>query len=92
MYAILPINFDINGKREMGLKFSRLVLDPCLYSGFNLAILQSLGKSPEEMEILHPFTIGFTEIFAPSFKNLPENSKTFQNLLFCSQIQIKITF
>ena len=57
----------------MGLKLSGLVLDPFLYNVFNLAILQSLGKSPEEMEILHPFTIGFTEIFAPSFKNLPEN-------------------
>ena len=58
----------------MGLKFSGLVLDPFLYNGFNLAILQSLGKSPEEMEILHIFAIGFARIFAPSFKNLPEIS------------------
>ena len=56
----------------MGLKFSGLVLDPFLYNGFNLAILQSLEKSPEEMEILHIFAIGFARIFAPSFKNLPE--------------------
>ena len=56
----------------MGLKFSRLVLDPFLYNGFNSAILQSLGKSPEEMEILHVFAIGFARIFAPSFKNLPQ--------------------
>ena len=56
----------------MGLKFSGLVLDPFLYNGFNLAILQSLGKNPEEMEILHIFVIGFARIFAPSFKNLPE--------------------
>ena len=72
MYTILSITFDINGKREMGLKFSGLVLDPFLYNGFNLAILQSLGKSNEEMEILHIFAIGFASIFAPSFKNLPE--------------------
>ena len=52
----------------MGLKFSGLVLDPFLYNGFNLAILQSLGKSPEEMQILHIFAAGFVRIFAPSFK------------------------
>ena len=56
----------------MGLKFSRLVLDHFLYNGFNLAILQSFGKSPEEMEILHISAIGFARIFAPSFKILPE--------------------
>ena len=56
----------------MGLKFSGLVLDPFLYNGFNLAILPSIVKSPEEMEILHIFAIGFARIFAPSFKNLPE--------------------
>ena len=58
--------------REIGLKFSGLVLDPFLYNGFNLAILQSLGKSPEEMEMLHIFAIDFARIFAPSFKYLPE--------------------
>ena len=73
MYTILSITFDINGKREMGLTFSGLVLDPFLYDGFNLAILQSLRKSPEEMEILHIFALGFTRVFAPSFKNLLEN-------------------
>ena len=72
MYTILSITFDICGKREMGLKFSGLVQDPFLYNDFNLAILQSLGKSPEEMEILHVFAKGFARIFAPSFKNLPE--------------------
>ena len=56
----------------MGLKFSGLVLDSFLCYGFHLAILQSFGKSPEEMGILHIFTIGFSRIFAPSFKNLPE--------------------
>ena len=66
------ITFDINREREMGLKFSGLALDPFLYNGFNLAILQSLGKSPEEVEILHIFVVGFSRIFAPSFKNLPE--------------------
>ena len=71
MYYSL-ITFDINGKTEMGLKFSGLVLDPFLYNDFNLAILQSLGKSPEEMEILHIFAIVFARMFAPSFKNLPE--------------------
>ena len=56
----------------MGLKFSGLVLDPFLYNGFNLAILQSLGKSAKEIDILHIFSIGFARIFAPSFENLPE--------------------
>ena len=58
--------------REMGLKFSVLVFDPFLYKGFNLAILPSIGKRPEEMELLHISAIGFTRICAPSFKNLPE--------------------
>ena len=57
----------------MGLKFSGLALDPFLYNGFNLAIFHSLRKSPEEMEILHIFAIGFSKILASSFKNLPEN-------------------
>ena len=56
----------------MDLKFLGLVLDPFLYYGFNLAILQSLAKSPEEMEIFHIFAIGFARIFAPSFKSLFE--------------------
>ena len=56
----------------MGLKFSGLVLDPFLYNCFYLAILQSLGKSSEEMEILRISAIGFARMFAPSIKNLPE--------------------
>ena len=52
----------------MSPKFSGLVLDSFLYNGFNLAISQSLEKSPEEMEILHIFAIGLARIFAPSFK------------------------
>ena len=56
----------------MGLKFSGLVLDPFLYNGFSLTVLVLLRKSPEEMEILHIFAIGFGRIFAPSFKNIPE--------------------
>ena len=59
----------------MGLKFSGLVLDPFLYNGFNLAILHSLGESPDKMEILHIFAIDFARIFAPSFKNLPETTQ-----------------
>ena len=59
----------MNGNREMGLKLSRLVLD--LYNDFNLAILQSLQKSHQEMEVLHIFAIGFGRIFPPFFKNLP---------------------
>ena len=43
-----------------------------LYNVFNLAILQSLGKSPGEMEILHIYAIGFAKIFEPSFRNLTE--------------------
>ena len=57
----------------MGLKSSGLILHLFLYNCFNLAILQSLRKSPEEMEILHIFALGFTRVFAPSFKNLLEN-------------------
>ena len=56
----------------MGLKFPGLILDPFLYNGFNLAILHSLEKSPEKMEMLHTFAIGFARIFTPSFKNLFE--------------------
>ena len=86
----------------MGLKFSGLVLDPFLYNGFNLAILQSLGKSPEEMQVLHIFSIGFARIFAPSFKNLPEtlsipaafemsiNSKTSKTFLSVVKFRLKI--
>ena len=39
-------------------------MDPSLYNGFNLAILQSLGKSHDEIEILHTSAIGFARIFA----------------------------
>ena len=56
----------------MGLTFSGLILDPFLYNCSNLAILQSLVKSLEKMEILHIFAVSFATIFAPSFKNLPE--------------------
>ena len=59
-------------REKLGLKFSGLAQDPFLYNGFNLTILQSLGKSPDQMEILHIFAIGFTRIFAPSFKSFPE--------------------
>ena len=59
-------------KREMGLKFSKLALNPFLLKGFNLAILQSFGKSPEEIGVLHISAMGFARVFAPSFKNLPE--------------------
>ena len=54
----------------MGLRCLGLVLDSFLYKGFNLAILQSLGKSPEETEVLHISAIGLHRIFAPSFKYL----------------------
>ena len=88
----------------MGLTFSGLVLDPFLYNGFNLAILLSLGKSPEEMEILHIFAIGFARIFAPSFKNLPEilsipaafemsiNSKTSKIFFSVVKFRLKLSF
>ena len=88
----------------MGLKFSGLVLDPFLYNGFNLAILQSLGKSPDEMEILHIFAIAFARIFAPSFKNLPKilsipaafemsiNCKTFKTFFSVVKFRLKLSF
>ena len=53
----------------MSIKFLGLVLGPLLSNGFNLATLQSLGKSPEEMEILRIFVIGFARVFAPSFRS-----------------------
>ena len=56
----------------MGLKLPGLVLDPFLYNGFNLAILQYLGISPEEIETLYIFAIGFARKFATSSKFLPE--------------------
>ena len=79
-------------------------MDPFLYNGFNLAILQSLGKSPEEMEILHIFAIVFARIFAPSFKNLPEtlsisaafemsiNYKTFKTFSSVVKFRLKLSF
>ena len=90
--------------REMSLKFSGLVLYPFLYKGFNLAILQSLGKSPEEMEVLHISAIGFARIFATSFKNLPQilsipaasemsiNCKISKTLFFVVKVRLKRSF
>ena len=60
----------------MGLKFSGLVLDPFLYNGFNLAILLSNFSQVEKPWRNGDITsfcytaIGFTRIYAPSFKNL----------------------
>ena len=88
----------------MGPNFSGLVLDPFMYNGFNLVILQSPGKSLERMEILHIFAIDFSRIFAPSFKNLPEISsipvafemsvhcKTSETFFFVVQIRLKLSF
>ena len=88
----------------MGLKFSGLVLDPFLHNGFILAILQSLGKSPAEMEILHIFVIGFARIFAPSFKNIPQilsipaafevsiNCKTSKTFFSVVKLRLKLSF
>ena len=84
------MTFDINGKREMVLKYSGLVLDSFLYNSFNLAILQSLGKSTVEMEILHIFAIGFGRIFAPSFEKLPEIlsiSAAFKMSIHCKTLE-----
>ena len=90
--------------KEIGLKCSGLVLNPFLYNGFNLAILQSLRKSPKEMEILHIFAIGFARIFVPSFKYLPEilsipaafempiNCKTFKTFFFVVKFRLKLSF
>ena len=87
----------------MGLKFSGLLLDPFLYYGFNLAILQSLGKNPDEMEKFHIFAIGFARIFAPTFKNLLEilsisaafemsiNCKTSKTFFFIVKFRLKLS-
>ena len=88
----------------MGLKFSGLVLDHFLCNGFNLAIFQLLGKSPEETEILHIFALGFARTFAPSFKNLPKilsipaafemsiNYKTSKTFFSVVKFRLKLSF
>ena len=88
----------------MSLKFSGLVLDPFLYNGFNLAVLHSLGKRPEEMEMLDFFAIGFGRIFTPYFKNFAEflsvpaafetsiNCKTFKTFFFVVKFRLKWSF
>ena len=40
------------------------VVEPFLYSGFNLAIWQSFGKTEYFIERLHSSEIGFARIFA----------------------------
>lgn len=59
-------------REKWAYNFDDLFLDPFLYGRFNLAILQSLGKSPEKMEVLHISVIGFARIFIPSLKNICE--------------------
>ena len=103
MYTIL-VTFVNNGKTEMSLTFSGLVLNPFLHNGFNLAVLQLLGKTPKEMEILHISAMVFARIFAPSLKNPPENlsipaafevsihckiSKTFFSVI---KVRLKLSF
>ena len=44
--------------------------------GFSLVTLQSLGKTHCEIERLQSAEIGFANILAPSFKNLPESLST----------------
>ena len=93
MATILSITFDINGKRETGLKFLGLVLDSCLSNGFNLAILHSLGKSPEDMEVLQTSAIGFAGIFAPYFKNLLKPYQFLLSTIFSLvKVRLKLTF
>ena len=72
----------------MGLKFLGSILDSFMYNGFNLAILHSLGESPENMEVLQISAIGFARIFAPCFKNLPKSYQfllLLRNFIFFSQ-------
>ena len=81
-----------------------MVLDPFLNNGFNLAILQSLEKIPEKIEILHIFAIGFARIFATSFKNLSEflsipaafemsiNCKTSKIFFSGAKFRLKLSF
>ena len=79
-------------------------MDPFLYNGFNSAILQLLGISSEEMEIIHIFAIGFARIFKPSFKSLPEsllipaafemsiNCKTSKTFFSVVKFRLKLSF
>ena len=88
----------------MGIKILGLVLCPLLSNGFNLATLKSLGKSPEEMEILRIFVIGFARVFAPSFRNRPEilsipaafemsiNCKTSKTFFSVVKFRLKLSF
>ena len=71
----------------MGLKCLGLILDSFMYNGFNLAILHSLGESPEDMEVLQISAMGFARIFAPCFKNLP---KSYQFLLLLRNISFSL--
>ena len=66
--------------------------------------MQSLGKRPEEMEVLDISAVGFARIFASSFKNLPEilsipvafempiNFKISKTLFSVVKVRLKLSF
>ena len=79
-------------------------MDPFLYGCFNSAILQSLGNSPEKMEVLHISAIGFARIFVPSFKSIYKilsipaafqmsvYCKISKTLFFVVKVKLKLSF
>ena len=54
----------------------RISFCPFWKIGFNFATRQEFGKTPCEIERLQSAEMGFANMLAPSFKNLPENSST----------------
>ena len=65
--------FEIDGSNEIGLQLQGSVFFPFLKIGFSLAILQALGKTPCEIERLQSAEMGFANMLAASFQNLPES-------------------
>ena len=56
----------------MGRLFLGAALEPFLNNGFNLAILQSVGKCEYFIDKLHICDIGLAKTAAPSFRNFPD--------------------
>ena len=72
-WITLSMIFEIDGSNEIGLQLQGSVFFPFLKIGFSLAILQALGKTPCEIERLQSAEMGFANMLAASFQNLPES-------------------
>ena len=62
------MNYPFNDLRKIIFLF--------LKTDFSLASLQTFWKTPCEIERLHSAEMGFANMLAPSFKNLPESLST----------------